>query len=162
MKRRKKLWLCLIIGMLAVLGGCQKSNQNELDEKTSSETPLESKTPEPKREGTKPFENLKREEIVQIEVTVWPGEYTTMLTEEQMTQLVELFKNLVIYNKTEPLELFGGGERMNIIMKDGTVKVIDNFINYLVIDNIWYEGEEESSESLSEFLWKCIQEKEEE
>jgi len=100
--------------------------------------------------GQKPFENLKKEEIKEVTLELYPPNTKTTLKENEIEKLVEILQNVVIYNEDNTYGQNNGQIVIyKIIKMDDTVIEIQAYNPFLVIDGIGYKTKYEPCEELS-------------
>lgn len=100
--------------------------------------------------GQKPFENLKKEEIKEVTLELYPPSTKTTLKESEIEKLVEILQNVVIYNDDNTYGNNNGQMVVYRIMKtDDTVIVIQVSNPFLVIDGTGYRTKYKPCEELN-------------
>lgn len=100
--------------------------------------------------GRKPYKNLDTSQIVSAVVRLTPPGETIQITE--MTELVNLLKDVVIYNEDNSYtEYCGQGVIFTLTMADGTQTNIMAYNPFLVIDGVGYKTKYEPCEALNQY-----------
>lgn len=100
--------------------------------------------------GRKPYKNLDTSQIVSAVVRLTPPGETIQITE--MTELVNLLKDVVIYNEDNSYtEYCGQGVIFTLTMADGTQTSIMAYNPFLVIDGVGYKTKYEPCEALNQY-----------
>lgn len=100
--------------------------------------------------GKKPYKNLDTSQIVSAVVRLTPPGETIQITE--MTELVNLLKDVVIYNEDNSYtEYCGQGVIFTLTMADGTQTSIMAYNPFLVIDGVGYKTKYEPCEALNQY-----------
>lgn len=100
--------------------------------------------------GRKPYKNLDTSQIVSAVVRLTPPGETIRITE--MTELVNLLKDVVIYNEDNSYtEYCGQGVIFTLTMADGTQTSIMAYNPFLVIDGVGYKTKYEPCEALNQY-----------
>lgn len=100
--------------------------------------------------GRKPWKNLNPSQIVSAAVRLTPPDKTIQITE--VTELVDLLKEVVIYNEDNSYtEYSGQGVVFTLTMADGTQTSIMAYNPFLVIDGIGYRTKYEPCEALNQY-----------
>lgn len=100
--------------------------------------------------GRKPYKNLDTSQIVSAVVRLTPPGETIQITE--MTELVNLLKDVVIYNEDNSYtEYCGQGVIFTLTMTDGTQTSIMAYNPFLVIDGVGYKTKYEPCEALNQY-----------
>lgn len=98
--------------------------------------------------GKKPYKDLTSEEISSATVHLVPPDITIQV--EDINELVELLKDVVIYDKDDSYTKYGGqGVTFTLTMADGSQTEIMAYGSFLVIDGVGYRTEYEPCEALS-------------
>lgn len=98
----------------------------------------------------KPFENLKKEEIKEVILELYPPNTKTTLEEKEIEKLVEILQNVVVYNEDNTYGQNNGQIVIyKIIKMDDTEIEIQASNPFLVIDGIGYKTKYEPCEALS-------------
>lgn len=100
--------------------------------------------------GRKPYKDLDSSQIVSAVVRLIPPDETIQITE--ITELVNLLNNVVIYNEDNSYtEYCGQGVIFTLTMADGTQTSIMAYNPFLVIDGIGYKTKYEPCEALNHY-----------
>lgn len=100
--------------------------------------------------GRKPYRNLDSSQIVSAVVRLTPPDKTIQITE--MTELVNLLKDVVIYQEDNSYtEYSGQGVIFTLTMADGTQTSIMAYNPFLVIDGVGYKTKYEPCEALNQY-----------
>lgn len=100
--------------------------------------------------GRKPYKNLDTSQIVSAVVRLTPPGETIQITE--MTELVNLLKDVVIYNEDNSYtEYCGQSVIFTLTMADGTQTSIMAYNPFLVIDGVGYKTKYEPCEALNQY-----------
>lgn len=100
--------------------------------------------------GRKPYKNLDTSQIVSAVVRLTPPGETIQITE--MTELVNLLKDVVIYNEDNSYtEYCGQGVIFTLTMANGTQTSIMAYNPFLVIDGVGYKTKYEPCEALNQY-----------
>lgn len=100
--------------------------------------------------GQKPFLNLKKEDIKEVTLELYPPNTKTTLKESEIESLVEILQKVVIYNEDNTYGNYNGQMVVySIIKTDDTVIVIQASNPFLVIDGTGYKTKYEPCEELS-------------
>ncbi|RKI94358.1 hypothetical protein D7V94_01135 [Parablautia intestinalis] len=100
--------------------------------------------------GRKPYKNVDSSQIVSATVRLTPPDKTIQITE--VTELVKLLKDVVIYNEDNSYtEYSGQGVTFTVTMADGTQTSIMAYNPFLVIDGVGYKTKYEPCEALNHY-----------
>ena len=98
--------------------------------------------------GRKPYKNLDSSQIVSATVRLTPPDKTIQITE--VTELVNLLKDVVIYNEDNSYTGYSG-QGVTVTMADGTQTSIMAYNPFLVIDGVGYKTKYEPCEALNHY-----------
>ncbi len=100
--------------------------------------------------GRKPYKNLDAAQVISAAVQLSPPDTTIQITE--IKELVDLLKDVVIYNKDNSYtEYDGQGVTFALVMADGTQTSIMAYAPFLVIDGVGYKTKYEPCEALNQY-----------
>lgn len=100
--------------------------------------------------GRKPYKNLDTSQIVSAVVRLTPPDETIQITE--MTELVNLLKDVVIYNEDNSYKEYSGqGVIFTLTMTDGRQTSIMAYNPFLVIDGVGYKTKYKPCEELNHY-----------
>ncbi len=100
--------------------------------------------------GRKPYKNLDAAQVISAAVQLSPPDTTIQITE--IKELVDLLKEVVIYNKDNSYtEYDGQGVTFTLVMADGTQTSIMAYAPFLVIDGVGYKTKYEPCEALNQY-----------
>ncbi len=100
--------------------------------------------------GRKPYKNLDAAQVISAAVQLSPPDTTIQITE--IKELVDLLKDVVIYNKDNSYtEYDGQGVTFTLVMADGTQTSIMAYAPFLVIDGVGYKTKYEPCEALNQY-----------
>ncbi len=100
--------------------------------------------------GRKPYKNLDAAQVISAAVQLSPPDTTIQITE--IKELVDLLKDVVIYNKDNSYtEYDGQGVTFTLVMADGTQTSIMAYAPFLVIDGVGYKTKDEPCEALNQY-----------
>lgn len=100
--------------------------------------------------GRKPYKNLDAAQVISAAVQLSPPDTTIQITE--IKELVDLLKDVVIYNKDNSYtEYAGQGVTFSLVMADGTQTSIMAYAPFLVIDGVGYKTKYEPCEALNQY-----------
>ncbi len=100
--------------------------------------------------GRKPYKNLDAAQVISAAVQLSPPDTTIQIAE--IKELVDLLKDVVIYNKDNSYtEYDGQGVTITLVMADGTQTSIMAYAPFLVIDGVGYKTKYEPCEALNQY-----------
>ena len=100
--------------------------------------------------GTKPYQDLTAEEILSATVQLQPPDKTLQV--EELDRLVELLRDVVIYEEDDSYTEYGGqAVTVQLTMRDGTQTRITEYSPFLIIDGTGYRTEYEPCEALNRY-----------
>ena len=98
--------------------------------------------------GKKPFNNLETTEVASATVRLLPSDKTFQI--EDTDELVELLKDVVVYNKDDSYNEYAGQAVVfTLFMSDGSKKEITEYSPFIVVDGTGYKAEYKSCQSLN-------------
>ena len=108
--------------------------------------------------GTRPYKELDTTEVLSATVQLTPPDTTLQI--EDLHELVELLKDVVIYEEDSSYtEYAGQGVIVTLTMTDGTQTSIMAYNPFLVIDGVGYRTEYEPCEALNRFANELLRER---
>ena len=114
--------------------------------------------------GSKPFKDLSANEIISVSVELMPPNKMLDLNESDITELVEILRTVVIYNKVAKISLAGQSVIYTITKSDGTILKILPMgdlmqIGFDVTNGTRFKAKYESSEELNSFANRLLADK---
>lgn len=137
---KKTLVLILNIVLCITLIGCKDSKNESLQQKEREDIA-----------NSIPFEALSRDDIEKISVSINSQEMNATLSDDEIVQFIEIVNQLEIYEKVEPQTLVGQMIHFDIEKVDESTIELGIITPYVIIDDIWYEGENEICDRLNQF-----------
>lgn len=106
--------------------------------------------------GTRPYKELDTTEVLSATVQLTPPDTTLQI--EDLHELVELLKDVVIYEEDSSYtEYAGQGVIVTLTMTDGAQTSIMAYNPFLVIDGVGYRTEYEPCEALNRYANELLQ-----
>ncbi len=101
--------------------------------------------------GSRPFKNLRAEEVASIELTVRPPDVTRQITEqEQVQEIVGALRQVVIYEKSDEWREYNGQyAAFALIMKSGERTEVAAYNPFVILDGQGYRTKYEPCEELN-------------
>ncbi len=107
--------------------------------------------------GSRPFENLTGEEIASVTLEIVPP--GKRIPVENLTEFVELLQKVVVYEKDSSWEDYAGQfVKFEILMRNGTEKIVVAYNPFVVIDGVGYQTKEKPCEELSAYANSLLDE----
>ena len=107
--------------------------------------------------GSRPFENLTGEEIASVTLEIVPP--GKRIPVENLTEFVELLQKVVVYEKDSSWEDYAGQSvKFEILMRNGTEKIVVAYNPFVVIDGVGYQTKEKPCEELGAYANSLLNE----
>lgn len=110
--------------------------------------------------GSKPFGQLKEEEVVRAKLSLTPPDISFELSSGEIRELVPLLRELRTFQGDNRYTDYAGQMLIFTIgLRDGSEKKVAVYSPYIIIDDIGYRAEESPCEALSLFANRLASER---
>ena len=107
--------------------------------------------------GTRPFASLDAAQVVSASVRLSPPDVTVELDRAQIEKMVELLRQVRIYNPDQSYsEYVGQGVIFRLELADGTVRTAMAYNPFLVLDQVGYRTAYEPCQALNAFANRLL------